>query len=563
MPGVQQRRNYWGNNNMSLGAEIVRKQETMASQRGIWETHWREIAELILPRQDDFDVRRADGEKRTSKIYDATGALSLERFGAVMDSMLTPRGQRWHGLQTTNVELRNDKEVTAWMEEVTRILFAARYSVKANFSAQNSERNISLGAFGTGAMLIEDATASGSYLRYKSIHLAELFIDENKHGIIDKVNRRFEFTARQAMQMWGKELPEQIREAYEKTPERKFEFIHSVMPNEEIQHGRADHRGMEFASYYVSVLEKKLLSTSGYRTMPYSVSRYITAPKEIYGRSPAMLVLPDIKMLNEMSKSTIRQAQKVVEPPLLVTDDGVMTRISTRPNALNYGGIDPISGNPNIRPLDTGGNVGLGLEMMEQRREIIKDAFLVNLFQILEKNPRMTATEVLERSKEKGALLGPSIGRQQSEALGPMIERELDILQHAGALPPMPDALLEAEGEYDIVYDSPLNRAQHAEEGIGMLRTVEALAPLLQTSQDPQKIMRRFNMDEVVKGLAEINAVPQKWQYSDEELAAMDEQEAQQQQQAQLLEAAPIAAQTAKTMAEAQSLSQGGQVGGI
>lgn len=548
---------------MSLGAEIVRKQESMASSRGIWETHWREIAELILPRQDDFDVRRADGEKRTHKIYDATGALSLERFGAVMDSMLTPRGQRWHGLQVTDANLRNDKEVTAWMEEVTRILFAARYSVKANFSSQNSERNIALGAFGTAAMLIEDATASGTYLRYKSIHLAEIFIDENQHGVIDKVNRRFEYTARQAMQRWGKELPEQIRVAYEKTPERKFEFIHCVAPNEEMQAGRADHRGMPFRSHYVSVTEKKLLSTKGYRTFPYSVSRYITAPKEIYGRSPAMLVLPDIKMLNEMSKSTIRQAQKVVEPPLLLTDDGVMSRISTRPNALNYGGIDPVTGNPNIRPLDTGGNVGLGLEMMEQRRDIIKDAFLVNLFQILEKNPRMTATEVLERSKEKGALLGPSIGRQQSEALGPMIERELDILQHAGALPPMPDALIEAEGEYDIVYESPLNRAQHAEEGIGLLRTIEALGPLLQTTQDPQTIMRRFNMDEVVKGLAEINAVPQKWQHSDEELAAMDEQEAMQQQQAQMLEAALIAAQTAKTMAEAQSLSQGGQVGGI
>ena len=46
----------------------------------------------------------------------------------------------------------------------------------------------------------------------------------------------------------------------------------------------------------------------------------------------------------------------------------------------------------------------------------------------------MTATEVLERAREKGALLAPTMGRQQSEALGPMIEREIDILVECGLM---------------------------------------------------------------------------------------------------------------------------------
>lgn len=548
---------------MSSADEIIRNQDRLVAGRGNWDNHWREIAELILPRQNEFGETRESGDRRTQKIYDATAAIALERFAAVMDSMLTPRGQKWHGLVPTNPKLREDRTVMAYMEELTRILFAVRYNVKSNFASQNSESFVSTGAFGTGPMFIDDAVGSGTYVRYKSIHMSELFIDENHHGIIDTVHRQFEMTARQMFQKWGEECPDEVRVALEKTPDKKFKVIHCVKPRNDRDEDRMDYKGMPYESYYVSVTGRKILSEGGYRTFPYAIKRYITSPKEVYGRSPAMLVLPEIKMINQMAKSVIRQAQKSVEPPLLVSDDGVLTKINTQPNALNFGGIDPRTGNANVVPLQTGGNVMIGLDMMERTRNVINDAFLVNLFQILEKNPRMTATEVMERSKEKGALLSPSMGRMQSEAFGPMIERELDILQANGLLPEMPDILKEAEGEYEIVYESPLNRAQRAEEGIGMMRTMESLAPLMQTSQNPGEIMRRFNMDEVVKGLAEINGVPLRWQRSDEELAAMDEQAAQQQMMQQMMEAAPVAANTAKTMAEAQALTQGGGVGGL
>jgi hypothetical protein len=548
---------------MSSADEIIRNHEQMAQGRGNWENHWREIAELILPRQDEFEGRRDPGDRRTNKIFDATAAIALDRFAAVMDSMLTPRGQKWHGLVPTHPELARDRSVMEYMEDVTRILFAVRYNVRSNFASQNSESFVSTGAFGTGPMFIDDAVGSGTYVRYKSIHMSEIYFAENHHGIIDTAHRKFEFTAKQMFQKWGDACPDEVMVALEKTPDKKFEIIHCVKPRDDRDNDRMDYKGMAYESYYVSITGKKILSEGGYRTFPYAVKRYITSPHEVYGRSPAMLVLPEIKMINQMAKSVIRQAQKNVEPPLLLSDDGVLNKINTQPNALNFGGVDPRTGNPTVVPLQTGGNVMIGLDMMERTRNIINDAFLVNLFQILEKNPRMTATEVMERSKEKGALLSPSMGRMQSEAFGPMIEREIDILQANGLLPEMPDVMKEAQGEYEIVYESPLNRAQRAEEGIGMMRTMESIAPLLQTNQNPAELLRRFNMDEVVKGLAEINGVPLRWQRSDEELQAMDEQAQQQQQIQQMMEAAPVAANTAKTMAEAQALTQGGGVGGL
>jgi len=264
-----------------------------------------------------------------------------------------------------------------------------------------------------------------------------------------------------------------------------------------------------------------------------------------------MTVLPDIKMLNEMSKTVIRAAHKIVDPPLLLQEDGALSAFDMRPGALNYGGVNE-AGQQTVHALQTNARVDIGLEMMEQRRKVINDAFLVTLFQILVDAPQMTATEAMLRAQEKGALLAPTMGRQQSEFLGPIIEREIDILARAGALPPMPDIMKEYGGEYHVEYVSPLNRAQRADEGVAIMNTLQAIAPLAQI--DP-RVMQVFDPIEVARELAEINGVPAKVLRSTEDMQAMDAQQQQNAQAQQLLAAAPVASGVVKDLAQAQSLA--------
>jgi hypothetical protein len=535
----------------SRAQDIIRQHSQMEGERGTWENHWKEIAERILPRQDWFQAsNKTQGDKRTEKMFDATASLALERFAAAMESMLTPRTQHWHKLKVTDSYLSKNKQVNQYLDEVTQILFQVRYSPKANFASQAHEAYMSLGAFGTGALFVDDIIGKG--IRYKSIHLSEIYFAENHNGVIDKVHRKFEMTARQAAQKWGADnLPEKMKSMLEVNPEATFEFIHCVKPNEERMNGRKDYRGMPYSSYYLSIEGLKVMSEGGYQSFPYAVSRYVTSPKEIYGRSPAMLVLPDIKMINEMSKTVLRAAHKAVDPPLLLQEDGVLQAFNARPSALNFGGINE-RGEQMVRPLETGANVNLGLDMMEQRRKVINDAFLITLFQILVDAPTMTATEAMLRAQEKGALLAPTMGRQQSEMLGPMIERELDILARAGVLPEMPDELKEAQGEVQIEYISPLNRAQRAEDGVAILRTLESVTGLAQFDPD---VLMVFDSKKIARELADINGVPAKVLRSEEEIAFMKDQQAQQQQLAQLLEAAPVVANSAKTLTETAALA--------
>lgn len=538
--------------------QICKRFEQLEGDRGTWEQHWEEIAERILPRQIGFLGERTRGEKKTQKVFDSRPSIALDRFAAVMDSMLTPRQTKWHNLKSNDEALNKDFKVRAWFDEVNQILFNARYNPKANFAGQNHERWISMGAFGTGTLFTDYDPTIG--LRYRNVGLRDTFFLENHQGVIDTVYRRFKFTARQAVQRWGMDnMPESIKKAYENpnAQTQEFRFLHVVMPQDDYRPGRADSKGKPFISLYIARKEKTLVTPEGgYTSFPYSISRYMIAPDEVYGRGPAMMALPDIKMLNEMAKTDIRAVHKLVDPPLLLHDDGVMGNgamsVNLTPGGLNYGGVSR-DGRQLIQPLQTGARVDINEQKMEQRRESIDNAFLVTLFQILIETPRMTATEALIRSQEKGMLLTPTMGRQQSEALGPLIERELDVLAQHGHLPDMPDAMVEAEGEYEIVYDSPMSRMQRAEELVGVQRTMELLTPFAQI--DPS-VMDVFNPDALAQLTAEVSGVPMPILRDPEEIEAIRQQRQQQEQMQNMAAMAEPVSGAMKNIAQAQALGR-------
>jgi hypothetical protein len=537
---------------------ILRRHDAAISARSNWESLWQEIAERVLPRSAYFTAKSIfEGDRRTQKLFDSTAPLALNRFAAAMESMLTPRTQRWNKLTTRNKQLMKSPAVKRYLEDVTEALFAARYASQANFASQFYENYLSLGAFGTGGVFIDEVL--GISLRYRALHLSECYIFENAAGIVDTVHRPFTYTARQVMQRvasdgWGN-IPEQIAKAAKDAPDQPFQFLHVVQPNTDRKPERADHTGMPFYSCYIALDGKAIVHEGGYRTFPVAVSRYVTGPREVYGRSPALDALPSILTLNEQKKTVLRAGQKAVDPPLLLQDDGALSAFDLRSGALNYGTLSN-TGEPLVKPLINGARVDIGLDMMLDERKVINDHFLVTLFQILVETPQMTATEAMLRAQEKGALLAPTMGRQQSESLGPTIERELDLLGNAGQLPDMPDEMIEAGGEVEIEYDSPLTRAQKAEQGIGILNTFNAIAPFVEARPE---LLDKFNFEECVDVLADVNGMPAKCLNSPEIMKKIKAAREDRQQQVDILEAAPIAAGAAKDLAQAQKLAGAAQ----
>lgn len=540
---------------MHDASKIIAMHGRMVEMRSTWETHWQEIAEVVITRKAEFTKGKNSpdqmrGEKRQQKAFDATAGLALERFAAAMESMLTPRNARWHKLAVTDKRLKDNHEVNKYLDEVTDILFQNRYAPSANFASQASEVYLDLGAFGTGTMLVEDDLGRG--IRYSSVPLEQVFPIFDGWGNLIGMHRDFELEAHQAKAFFGEDaLPDAIKSACQSNPFHRFRFIHRVIENNHMDHGRSDWRGMRYYSCYVSVVGSKIIKQGGYRVMPYACSRYTLSTKETYGRSPAMTVLPTIKTLNSMKKTVLRAAEKRVDPPLMLTQDAALAPFNLNSGAMNAGFLDG-QGNPLVQPFETQGDIGLGVDLMMGEQKTINEAFLVTLFQILVETPAMTATEAMLRAQEKGALLAPTMGRQQSEFLGPIIQREIDILAHADALPPMPQALIDIGGEIEIQYESPLTQAQKAGDGVAILNTFQAITPLAQI--DPT-VLDAFDLRESAKILAEANGYPAKGLKTKEQREADDVAKAEQAQLQQLLAAAPVAAGAAKDFAQAQALA--------
>lgn len=456
-----------------LARELIRRQEGLAAQRATLDHLWQEIAELMKPMRADFTFTRQPGEKRAQKIFDGTAGQAAENLAAGLWGLITNAANDWFTLRADLAEDEEDEETRVWLDEVTRRMRASFAGNGQRFYARVMELYADLVTFGTGIFYVEEDTASGR-VHYSCRHLAECFVAENARDEVDTVFRRFAFTARQAESRWGDACHAAIRRAAAAEPDRRFTFLHAVLPRDEMGAGRGAAAEMDFASYYVDVEHGSLLSEGGYHEFPYQVPRWSTGSRGVYGDSPAMLALPDVKMLNAMSKTTIIAAQKAVDPPLLAIDELAVRGLRTHPGGIIYGGLDE-NGRRRYEPLASGGNVGLGLELEEQRREAVRQAFYFSLL-LMVQQPNQTATEVLARQEEKLRLMGPHLGRIQAEFLDPLIRRQFGIMRRAGLLPPPPKQL-RASG-IRIDYVSPLARAQRAGEGAAIVRVLESLTPL-------------------------------------------------------------------------------------
>lgn len=532
-------------------SDILRDQSQFEQQRFQFDNTNQRIADLIWPASSLFLQRdQPQGQRRDQAAFDSTGALANERFAAAVESLVSPRTQTWHGLDTPYTELNKRTSVKRYMEAVTQILFRARYSPGAGFTYSCNEGYKSLGAFGNQCLFLDDDP--GRNLVYRSMFVGDIWIGVDRFGRVDRVHRKYRQAARNAKKEFGDKLPRPIAEAADRQPEQEFDFLHCVKPNPEFDPGRLDWRGKRWVSYYLACGQQELLETEGYRTMPYLFSRFGTAPSETYGRGPASMVLPTLNTANEQAKTLLRAGQRAVDPPVMSVDDEALETFNLRAGALNRGYLSE-DGKPLAVPFTSGANIQLGMEMLNDSRGVVNDAFFVTLFQILLKQPTLTATEALLRAQEKGELLGPSIGRQQTEFLAPMIERELDILSHVpGLLPDMPPELQEAGGFTIVRFQSPLDRMQRAGEGANMLRWLESMTPVFQVKPEAMNVV---DWTQFGRRLADIQGVPAEVMNDEEVQVEQDQVAAQQQAAQQLIQAAPLAGQAAERFAKAQQLA--------
>jgi hypothetical protein len=305
-----------------------------------------------------------------------------------------------------------------------------------------------------------------------------------------------------------------------------YEIVHAVYP--EIRKGKTK----KWYSQHLIVALEHELDMKKISDFPYAVSRWTKISGEKWGRSPGMDALPDAKTVNKMFEVTIKGAQATINPALSVPDDGYVWPIRTRPGSIN---VRRAGSQEKIEPIFNDARIDFGVQMIQLIQDKIRESFFVDQLKLRQAD-RMTATEVEQRTEESMRLLGPILGRQEHENLGPVVSRVFDIMLKKKMFGDVPQELSDAE--LDVQYSSLIARAQRINVGRNILRGFEAMAPFFQL--DPNSV-HMIQADNSVKKIAKTFGWPSEMiatnkeieetrQIQAEQEAKLQEQEAQAQQ---------------------------------
>ncbi|HOM61808.1 MAG TPA: portal protein [Anaerohalosphaeraceae bacterium] len=428
------------------------------SAREPWNLLLEEVARYCWPNAANFLVREttdsaSGGNAQTpvvaTDIADATAIQASIRMAAGIISYLTPYGIRWFDFRVSEEKYNRDLALQKELSLQTQDVHAALW--RSNFQREMFTACRQLAVFGTAVISVE---RSGNELVFRTYPIQSVYFEENSRGQIDTVYRRIEYNWRTFRQEFPEaELPRNVEKMLEEMD--TFECIHAVFPNEEYNPEKLDSWAYK-SVYFLPIGKMFVVRESGFSTLPYKIGRFERAPGELMGRSPAIELLPDIKMLNQMRRIYIQYSDLNTLPPLIVEEGTLLNNPMIAPGAI----LVKMPGSPDPVPLRTGSNIVLTDSMIQAERQRVLEGFYYDLFQALADYRNMTAYEVSQRMEEKLVMLSPLILGVQKEMLDPLILRARELIYES-----QPERLLRVGGrKVEIVYHGRLAMAMSASQ---------------------------------------------------------------------------------------------------
>lgn len=482
-----------------LASKFIKNLDKLESRRANYDDINQDITDYVLPNRGNFTDKKSPGEQLDDIIFDSTAITAAQNLAAILVNGLTDSRMMWAKLKPKNPLLRDNEKVMRWLEKTEEVLFDVFNSSETGFALENHQLFLDLIGFGTSVMFIGEEEGEPIF---QTRHLSEVWLEEDSKGFVDTVYRKFKYTARQALQEWGEEnLTQQIKSAVAQSPHKKFEFLHIVLPKKDYEKlaGSVDKKfsKFEYMSLHISIEDKDIISTKGFREMPYAVVRWTKRVGEVYGISPSWNAISDIKTINAFAEINLKSAQKQVDPPLLISDDGVIAPLQTFPGGVMVGGLND-EGKEMIKPFLTGPNNQKMEETLARLEDKIERAYFVDQFQDRRGVQPLTATESTHRQQNKMLLIAPQTKRVEDEYLTLVVTRVLAIQARNGKLPPnVPEELLvNGEVQFNIEYTGPLAFMQQSNQLLAYNRFFGNLGTFVEIKPD---VMDNFNFDKIIR----------------------------------------------------------------
>jgi hypothetical protein len=525
------------------------RKSALWTEMSTWREHWREISTYQMPRTGRYVASGTNkGGKKHNSIFDNTAMFGIRTLESGLMSGMTSPARPWFRMTIRDKQLAERARVKKWLHDCAEML-------RAIFSASNTYRALhqmygELGAFGTAASIV--LPDFENVIHHYPLTIGSYALGTNYKGEVDTLVREFELTVWQMVDEFGLENCSQTvqnlwaSEAYDK----RVEVHHIIQPRRMRDASKSDAKNMPWASCYYEKSETgagKWLRESGFKRFPVLAPRWAVTPDDVYGYSPGMECLGDVKQLQHQQ---LRKAQAIdyqTNPPIVVPSTYKEDASARLPGGVFH--VDMAGpGNAVRSAFDVNLNLQHLREDMQEVRDRIRGAYYADLFLMWQHDRRanVTATEVAEKHEEKLLMLGPVLERLHNELLSPMIDLAFDYAWEAGILPPVPPELAD-QGDIQVEFISTLAQAQRMVAAGGADRLINTASAMVQLWPE---VRHKINAAQAIDDYADMFGVNPELVNDDEVVAERMEAEAQAAAQAQAAAAAPVAADAAKTMGD-------------
>lgn len=458
-----------------------------------WLVHYRELNTFLMPRAGLFlATDRNRGDRRHNAIHDNTGTRAVRIGGSGLMSGASSPSRAWLRFLTNNPDANRRYNVVRWLNQVDEIVLQTL--AKSNAYRVLHSMYEELFAYGTAACLFTLDTENVIHLTPFTVGEYRLATDAK--GNVSTCYRKFAKTTAELVDEFGFDrVSQRVQDMHRRGELNSIVQVrHVIEPRKDRNPNAGDNLNMPWLSAYYEcdTGNESILYESGFEEFPVLAPRWNVTPNDVYGNSPGMESLGDIKQLQH---EQLRKAQGIdfqSLPPMLAPSS-----MKGQESRWTPGGIVFYEGSTNPQAIRTAFDVRLDLSHLlldiQDVRERIRGAFFADLFLMLASaDKQMTATEVAERHEEKLIQLGPVLERLHNELLAPLVKRTYRALRDAGRLPPPPPEL-ETLG-LTLEFTSTLAQAQRAvglsaiERGLSVAGAAAQFVPDITDNLDPDAL---------------------------------------------------------------------------
>lgn len=526
---------------------MLKRLGQLKTERSSWMMHWKELSTYLSPRQGRYFVTdRNQGYRRHNSIYDNTGTRALGSLAAGLMGGLTSPARPWFRLATADEDLNKHPAVKQWLNDCTNTMLTV-------FQRSNTYRALhsvyrELGVFGTAANIVMPNYSN--IIHNHPLTTGEYCIATDFQGKVTTLYREFQITVSQMVKEFGREkCSTAVQNMYDRGQlDSWITIVHCIEPRSDRDPKMLDALNMAWKDAYFEQGGEgdKLLRESGFKRFPALCPRWDVEGGDIYGNSPGMEALGDIKQLQHEQLRKAQGIDYMTKPPLQVPTSMKNRDVETMPGGITFSDRTDATGG-----IKTMFDVNLNLQYLlgdiQDVRERIRGSFYADLFLMISdgQDRSKTATEVAELHEEKMLMLGPVLERLQDELLDPLIEITFEEMLEARIAPPPPKELQGQELSVELV--SMLAQAQRAIATNGVDRFVSNLGAIAQFKPD---ILDKFDSDKWADQYSDMLGVSPDLIVPDDQVQkirqARAKAQAQQAQQEQLAQAS----QTAKNLGQ-------------